>query len=72
MSHVLPMAASQLSHPISVFVLVIPGDRLLHNPLCYLSNEWLDGARHHAQDGSIRDLKTDGAGQRFANGSSGR
>jgi hypothetical protein len=36
MSHVLPMAAGQLSHPISVFVLVIPDDRLLHTPLCVI------------------------------------
>lgn len=32
MAHVLPMAAGQLRHPISLFVLVISDDRLLHNP----------------------------------------
>ena len=36
MSHVLPMAAGQFSHPISVFVLMIPGDRLLHTLLCVI------------------------------------
>ena len=39
MSHVLPMATGQLSDPISVLVLVISDDRLLHSPLCYLSYE---------------------------------
>jgi hypothetical protein len=30
MPYVLPMTAGQISHPIAVFVLVIPNDRLLH------------------------------------------
>ena len=31
MPYVLSMATGQISHPIAVFVLVIPNDRLLHS-----------------------------------------
>lgn len=31
MPYVLPMTTGQISHPIAVFVLVIPNDRLLHS-----------------------------------------
>jgi hypothetical protein len=31
MPYVLPMATGQIGHPIAVFVLVIPNDRLLHS-----------------------------------------
>jgi len=54
------MAAGQLSHPVSVFVLVIPSDRLVHIPVRVLLKESIEAAQHAAQthDWSIVNVIT--------------